>query len=76
MLKRAATFVLGGLFMAALPFGFEPHLLQKWKLFVNGWLHKPEDWLDFAFHGLPLLLSLVYLGYVLVRSRGQKSVAT
>jgi len=59
-MKKALLPLFVGLLMAALPFGGEPHLLQKWKLFVNGWLHNPMDWFDFALHGLPLAGAIAY----------------
>lgn len=75
MRKRALTFVAIGLFLAVLPVFPEPHLWQKWKLFANGWLHKPEDWLDFAFHGLPLVFALLFLAYTTILGRwGRKAV--
>lgn len=76
MQKRALTFIALGLFMAALPVFPEPHLWQKWKLFVNGWLHKPEDWFDFAFHGLPLVLALAYYAIATVVGRIGRRVAS
>lgn len=75
MNKRALMLVAFGIFMAALPVFPEPHLWQKCKLFANGWLHKPEDWFDFAFHGLPLALALFYLAYTtIVGHLGRKAV--
>lgn len=67
-MRRAIIPLLAGLLMAALPLGEQPHLLQKWQLLVNGWLHKPMDWFDFALHGLPLVGAVVYTVYLGLRS--------
>ena len=72
-MRKALLPILVGLFMAALPFGEQPHLVQKWKLFVNGWLHQPMDWFDFALHGLPIVGAIGYALYLVVRSRQKAS---
>jgi hypothetical protein len=68
-MRRAILPLIVGLLMAALPFGEQPHLIQKWKLFINGWLNQPLDWFDFALHGLPLVGAVIYTLYLALRLR-------
>ncbi|HBS06851.1 MAG TPA: hypothetical protein DEA96_17910 [Leptospiraceae bacterium] len=58
--SRSSFWILGALaiFLALLPLGEEPHLVQKLKLMWFGWLQTPLDWFDLALHGGPLLAFL------------------
>ena len=57
--------------MALAPFGAEPHLWQKLKMFFAGSLVRPIDMLDLFFHGAPAVVLVVKLARV-VRSRPQR----
>jgi len=70
-MQKAIAPLVVGIFMAALPFGEEPHLLQKSKLLINGWLRQPMDWFDFGLHGLPFIGAIGYALFLAIRSRSK-----
>lgn len=56
--------------LAIAPVQPEPHLLEKWRLLLNGELSRPIDWFDWLFHTLPLLV-LCWRVVLALRSRRQ-----
>ena len=56
--------------LAIAPVQPEPHLLEKWRLLLNGELSRPIDWFDWLFHTLPLLV-LGWRVVLALRSRRQ-----
>lgn len=48
-------------FLGLAPFNPEPHLLEKFKMLLNGTLTKPIDIFDFLMHGTPILLIFLKL---------------
>ena len=60
------TFLVGAaVLMALMPFQPEPHLVQKFDMFMAGNLTKPLDIFDVVWHLLPMLLILTK--YVLAK---------
>ena len=47
--------------MLGAPFVPEPHLLEKWQMFLAGTLTRPIDWFDVIWHLLPATLLLLRL---------------
>ena len=50
--------LVGALLLALAPFIPEPHLWQKWKMFMDGSLTKPLDFFDVFYH----LLGFLFFG--------------
>jgi hypothetical protein len=51
------VFLIGAaVLMAMMPFKPEPHLLEKFHMFMAGTLHKPMDIFDVFWHLLPTIL--------------------
>ena len=50
LLIAVAVFMLGA------PFVPEPHLVEKWRMLVQGTLHQPIDIFDLFLHTTPLVL--------------------
>lgn len=48
-----------------------PHLWEKLQMLVKGQLVKPVDWFDLFLHGIPWILLLIKIGYLL---KGSKTV--
>jgi len=56
------VFLIGvAIVMALMPFQPEPHLVEKYHMFLAGELRKPMDIFDVLWHLLPTLLLLVKL---------------
>jgi len=51
--------IAAALLMAMMPFQPEPHLVQKYALWLAGNLQKPTDIFDVIWHLLPTLLLLL-----------------
>jgi len=51
--------IAAALLMAMMPFQPEPHLVQKYGLWLTGNLQKPADIFDVFWHLLPTLLLLL-----------------
>ena len=50
-------FLIGAaVLMAMMPFQPEPHLVQKFHMFMDGTLNKPMDMFDVVWHLLPSIL--------------------
>jgi len=52
------------LLMTFAPFVPEPHLWQKLKMLFDGTLLKPIDIFDLFWHGLPITLLVIKLGFM------------
>ena len=65
-IKKLGTLALVSIIMGIMPLGSEPHLWQKLKLLINGWLSGPMDIFDLMLHGLPLVATLGYAMYIFV----------
>lgn len=50
------------IWLAAAPMIPEPHLLEKWRMLLQGTLTRPLDVFDFFLHTVPLLVLLIKLG--------------
>ena len=50
------------IWLAAAPMVPEPHLLEKWRMLLQGTLTRPLDVFDFFLHTVPLLVLLIKLG--------------
>ncbi len=64
-----------GILLGLSPFYPEPHLWEKLKMLSEGTLTRPLDILDFAMHGIPVLLLTAKLGReagLKMRDRGQR----
>lgn len=48
--------IIMGIFMVLAPFQPEPHLVQKFDMFMAGNLTKPLDMFDVLWHLLPIIL--------------------
>ena len=48
-------------FLGLAPFNPEPHLVEKFKMLLNGTLTKPIDIFDFLMHATPILLIFLKL---------------
>lgn len=53
--------VVVAIYLAGAPFVPEPHLTEKWRLFLNGSLSKPIDMFDFFLHTTPLVVLAIRL---------------
>lgn len=53
--------VVVALWLAVAPIVPEPHLVEKWRMLVQGTLHKPIDIFDLLLHTTPLVLLAVRL---------------
>jgi len=51
--------IAAALFMALMPFQPEPHLVEKYHMFLAGELHKMMDIFDVLWHLLPTMLLFV-----------------
>jgi len=56
--------------MAMMPFQPEPHLLEKYRMWQEGELHRWLDIFDVVWHLLPTLLLLVKLGRDVMLHKG------
>ena len=54
--------------MALMPFQPEPHLVEKYHMFVAGELRKPMDMFDVIWHLLPTMLLIIKFLRELVRA--------
>jgi len=52
------------LLMTFAPFVPEPHLWQKLNMLLDGTLVKPLDIFDLFWHGLPVTLLVIKLGFI------------
>jgi hypothetical protein len=43
-------------YLAGAPFVPEPHLLEKWRMLLDGTLSRPIDIFDFFLHTLPMVV--------------------
>ncbi|MCE2780703.1 hypothetical protein [Limnohabitans sp.] len=48
-------------YLAGAPFVPEPHLIEKWRLLLNGSLSQPIDIFDFFLHTMPLVVLAIRL---------------
>jgi hypothetical protein len=48
-------------YLAGAPFVPEPHLVEKWRMLMDGSLHKPIDVFDFFLHTLPMVVLAIRL---------------
>lgn len=48
-------------YLAGAPFVPEPHLTEKWRMFLDGTLGKPVDIFDFFLHSTPLVVLAIRL---------------
>ncbi len=48
-------------YLAGAPFVPEPHLVEKWRMLVEGALSKPIDIFDFFLHNAPMVLLVIRL---------------
>jgi hypothetical protein len=48
-------------YLAGAPFVPEPHLIEKWRLLLNGSLSQPIDIFDFFLHTIPLVVLAIRL---------------
>ena len=48
-------------YLALAPFVPEPHLVEKWRMLLQGSLSKPIDVFDLLLHTLPMVLLVVRL---------------
>ena len=53
--------VLVALYLAVAPFVPEPHLIEKWRMLLEGSLSRPIDIFDFFLHTVPLLVLAIRL---------------
>ena len=69
-LDRFPLALLGvvALWLAVAPIVPEPHLIEKWRMLMQGTLPKPIDIVDLLLHSVPLVL----LALRLVRLRRQR----
>ena len=63
---------VAAIFMAALPFGATPHLVEKLGMLVDGTLQRPVDIFDLLMHGAASVLLIIRLFRQLVL--GKKEV--
>ena len=66
MLKRIDSiplpfFIVLSLFLGLAPFFPEPHLVEKFRMLVNGELTRPLDMFDLLLHGTPWVLLFIKL---------------
>lgn len=62
-------FVVFSLFLGLAPFLPEPHLVEKFKMLVNGELVRPIDIFDFLMHGTPWVLLLLKISLLLKKDQ-------
>lgn len=60
------------LYLAGAPFVPEPHLVEKWRMLMQGSLSKPIDIFDFLLHTVPLVVLAIRLWRDALRSRQGK----
>lgn len=60
------------LYLAGAPFVPEPHLVEKWRMLMQGSLSKPIDIFDFLLHTVPLVVLAIRLWRDAQRSRQGK----
>jgi hypothetical protein len=48
-------------YLAGAPFVPEPHLIEKWRMLLNGSLSQPIDIFDFFLHTIPLVVLAIRL---------------
>ena len=53
--------VVMAIYLAGAPFVPEPHLIEKWRLLLNGSLSQPIDIFDFFLHTMPLVVLAIRL---------------
>jgi hypothetical protein len=63
-----ALLVVVALWLAVAPIVPEPHLIEKWRMLMQGTLSRPIDIFDLLLHTVPLVL----LALRLVRLRRQR----
>ena len=63
---------VAAIFMAVLPFGATPHLVEKLRMLVDGTLQRPVDIFDLLMHGTASALLIIRLFRQLVL--GKKEV--
>lgn len=51
-----ALLVVVALWLAVAPIVPEPHLIEKWRMLMQGTLSKPIDIFDLLLHSVPLVL--------------------
>jgi len=56
-----ALLVVVALWLAVAPIVPEPHLIEKWRMLMQGTLSKPIDIFDLLLHSVPLALLVVRL---------------
>jgi hypothetical protein len=49
------------IYLAGAPFVPEPHLVEKWRMLLEGSLSRPIDIFDFFLHTVPLLVLAIRL---------------
>ena len=49
------------IYLAGAPFVPEPHLVEKWRMLMQGSLSKPIDMFDFFLHTTPLVVLAIRL---------------
>ena len=49
------------IYLAGAPFAPEPHLVEKWRMLLDGTLSKPIDIFDFFLHTTPLVVLAIRL---------------
>jgi len=65
--------VVAALFLTFAPFVPEPHLWQKLKMLADGTLSKPIDIFDLFWHGIPITLLVIKLGFIAIDKPASKS---
>lgn len=63
--------LVAALTLGLAPFVPEPHIWEKLKMLVAGTLQRPLDIFDLLFHGIPWLLLLLKLGFMVWPSRSK-----
>lgn len=49
------------IYLAGAPFVPEPHLVEKWRMLLQGSLSKPIDIFDFLLHTVPMVVLAIRL---------------
>lgn len=62
-------FMVLSLFLGLAPFFPEPHLVEKFKMLINGELVRPIDIFDFLMHGTPWVLLIIKISLLLKKGQ-------
>lgn len=66
-------FLVASLTLGLAPFTPEPHIVEKFKWFIEGHAFKPIDYFDVLLHGSPWLLLILSLSLKLIALKSKIS---